>query len=137
MCRMKDIYSKAQNNEQLHPLADIDPFTGEALPGDTFEAKLRHKKTKCVKRVNFFLQARDLTLSTSLCTVVRSFTNVFSDGKTLLMRSFKAHLLKCEPFISQGYACVPHSDSHNFGVAHSDQFPVFQQTSYSQSLLTA
>jgi hypothetical protein len=45
---MKEIFDKAKNHQQLHPLADIDPFTNEPLDGTDFQSMLRQHATKCV-----------------------------------------------------------------------------------------
>lgn len=45
---MTEIYHKAKGAQLLHPLADIDPFTGQPLDGSSHEAILRHHATKAI-----------------------------------------------------------------------------------------
>jgi hypothetical protein len=43
---MKEIFEKASTHQQLHPMADLDPFTNQPLDGSDFQSILRQHATK-------------------------------------------------------------------------------------------
>lgn len=67
---MTGIYQKAKGAELLHPLADIDPFTGQALDGNNYEALLRSHATKAIADQMDDAAKADMASAQQVCTTV-------------------------------------------------------------------
>jgi hypothetical protein len=65
---MTEIYQKAKGAKLLHPLADIDPFTGQALDGNNYEALLRSHATKAIADQMDDAAKADMASAQQVCT---------------------------------------------------------------------
>jgi hypothetical protein len=65
---MTGIYQKAKGAKLLHPLADIDPFTGQALDGNNYEALLRSHATKAIADQMDDAAKADMASAQQVCT---------------------------------------------------------------------